>query len=270
MLPERRYAEWRSVAVRRIPAQWIGLAAGVGLSLALSLLIHRIDYGIVMGGLAIAGFVSNRLVARQMAGLRDEGDDQQFGATLVLSREAAYGFDEGLVSFEEGWVVFTGRRCTFSVGAGDVRVIKRGKSELQFGFEGPGGDHKARFALTSSETFAQASLEWIHAARRSEGAVFPPTRPAPSAPSAGAALVGGATIVGLVVLTAAFLQGDPFDRLSAFGGAFVVFGFALAYAYDLRKVLGRIERGEPAGLPFGSRPLGRKRPPLLPPPDVPR
>lgn len=265
MLPERRDAEWRPVATARVPAHCLGLLAGSAAGLAGCLLVHDANYGVYAGAAALGAFVSNRIAARRLARLRDEGGGHQFAATLRLSREGVYGHDEGLVAFEDGYLVYMGRRCAFSLGAADVNEVKIEGGKLEFAFPGPAGRHKVELHTPRHRPFLAAAARWKGQAARSDTPVLPPARPDPNLPVP--LVVGAETLPLLAVALAAWA--------TAPGGALgLVILLALAvliplYAAHQFAALRRLARGEPPRPPLLGR--GRRRrgraPTALPPPS---
>lgn len=241
MLPERRDTEWRPVATARVPAHWLGLLAASATGLPLILLIHKFGYPIYIGAAALGVFVTNRVAARRLAHLRDEGDDRQFAATLRLRRGCAYGHDEGLVAFEDGYLVFMGRRCAFSLGAADVSAVTTEPGKLKFAFPGPAGEYTAEITTTRSEGFGKAMARWKADAARSASPVLPPVHPDPNLPLP--LVVAAETLPVAAVAVAAYATMPPgfFERLFVLALAV----FVPLYAVRLFVVLRRIDREEP-------------------------
>ncbi len=84
MAPKRRYAEWRSVATRRISALWVGMALGGLITVSAAFLTR-------LGGrlwFTFAGFIAHRtstfLTERRLRHLRDDPEGGQFAVTLRL------------------------------------------------------------------------------------------------------------------------------------------------------------------------------------------
>lgn len=244
MLPARRYAEWRPVAVRRWATEWAGMGAGLVTGLAMTLLLRTINYGSVMAALFVARITSGFLVDRQMRELRDEAEGGQFAATLKLGREAVYGFDEGLVAFADGWLVFSGRRCDFSLRSGDVSVKATDSRNLAFAFDGPEGEHRASLLFRGDRRLHNVVLNWMGNHKVAGKPVFPPVVPNPPAYAAVQA-TGFAVLISLafVAIWAHFdLRGLTWPLKLLFGAALPALAL---YFWHVPRALRRLARGEP-------------------------
>ncbi len=264
MLPERRYAEWRLLPERGVPALWVGAGAGLAVCALLFAASRQFNYGFVFLAGFVSKLVSSWVVSRRMEALRDDPRGGQFAAGLLLSREAPYGIDEGLVAFEDGWLVFTGRRCTFSVGRADVEGVKFERSRLEFSFAGPGGTFSAQLDFRSADDLKTAVQEWRREGRRSEGTMLPPVVPNEPARRTIRAIPQVAFAVLLLALVALWIWGVGEGAIAGLilGGTCLLIG--LLYTHDATAALRRIERGEPQGFAFGHRPVGRRSKSLAP------
>jgi len=182
MLPQPRSAEWRAYSDRRWPTQWVGFVAGT-LAFAVSwLFFHKPNFSMMTFCATFGRYVTVRLVDRRMAALRDDPQGGQFAVSLKLEREVCYGFDEGLLSFEEGWLVYHGHRCVFSLPASavDGRAFID-KNTLSFSF-GPDDDPRRAYLMAvSSEKFKEAGLRWKSAECEPGTVILPPSTPSESA-----------------------------------------------------------------------------------------
>ena len=241
----RRYADWRPVATRRMPARLVGALVGAFVFVIGSILLRKPSYPIMMGTTALAAFVSNRVAARRLDALRDEEEDRQFAATLQLKRATAYGHDEGLVSFEDGYLIYMGRRCAFSLGGRDVHVTQTDLTALKFEFRGPGGKHAAHLQLRRNDDFHKAVIAWRSARKSSPESVLPPSLPDPALPRA---LTVFMNALPLLVLSATFLaipSKDQIDRLLLPAIPILLLTIALSFAFVQTLELDRLARGEP-------------------------
>ena len=240
----RRYADWRPVPQRRLPARWIGTAAGAVAFVGIVALWGKPNLPIYMGSVALAALVSNRIAAHRLAALRDEAEDRQFAATLRLACGGAYGHDEGLVAFEDGFLVFMGRRCAFSLGARDVRVGKVAGTELEFEFRGPGGHHEAQLEFRRSARLWSALLDWRKASRRSPERVLPPARPDPGLPRTAFLLADAIPWIAFAVGLVAVTPSGNLDRLLYPVAPLAILAGAALRAAAQAANLARLERGE--------------------------
>ncbi len=139
-----------------------------------------IMYGLFLPGM-IVGTIGMIFAVRQMNGRRPLADLPltvvQVPAAISLRREVAFGVTPGLVSFVDGWLVFSGRALHFSVRREDVMLgIDDGK--CQFQFEGPDGVYVATFRRAK---FQNEWTEWVRSTASVEGLpVYPAVMPAPS------------------------------------------------------------------------------------------
>ena len=241
----RRYAEWRSVATARLPARWIGLAAGCVLFAVGSVALRHPKQIVYMGAVALAAFVSNRVAARRLEALRDEGEDHQFGATLRLMRGTAYGHDEGLLLFEDGYLVYMGRRCAFSLGGRDVKLTKLAENECEFVFRGPEGRHIAHLQWTKNEWAFEAITAWQKARRRSGESVLPPVTPGPSYTRAVVVLVNALPGIALLVAAASSRSNGRFDRWIDGVAIPILSVWIVGSAFSQAQELKRLSVGEP-------------------------
>ena len=245
MRAPRRYSDWRPVAQRRIPARWIGTAVGSLAFVALATWLHHPDQLAYYAAIAAGGFATNRIAARRLKDVRDEGEDRQFAATLRLSRGTSYGHDEGLVAFEDGYLVFMGRRCAFSLGARDVRVTQMSLTEAKFEFRGPHGKHAAHLQWRRNRDLSQAVLGWRAARRRSRESVLPPVLPEPSFPRALIVSMNALPLLALGVAFLALRSAGLTERGIPFIGAAVTLAVAVGLATVQTIELGRLSKGEP-------------------------
>ena len=244
MPPTRRYADWRPVATARMPARWIGLFSGSLAFVALSLLMRNPQHLTYMASVALAAFVSNRVAARRLAVLRDEGEDRQFAATLRLTRGTAYGYDEGLLAFEDGYLVYMGRRCAFSLGARDVSVKKMAENECEFTFRGRKGDHTAHLQWQKNEDVLESIVRWRKAERRSCESVLPPA--VPDSSYSRAVILFVSALPWLVFAVACLLTrwNGPSERLISFGVSSLALVATFVFVRSVARELRRIELGE--------------------------
>jgi len=89
----------------------------------------------------------------------------------------AYGFDEGLLAFEGGWLVYSGRQCSFSVRREDVFGLDSEAKRHGFVFAGPIGRHAAFFEAANQRRLGAAFRAWWRADYVAGVAVFPPAAP---------------------------------------------------------------------------------------------
>lgn len=196
VVPERRYAEWLPAAERRKQSKLIG----AGFALSGSALLLHLALGILLGihaalrdtvwinGLVLAGTITSVAgVVMDRRRFRSEGPVidlpetvSQFRVSVNLRREVVYGVTTGLVSFVDGWFVFSGRGLDFAVRREDVTPgIDDGVAEVQF--EGLGGEiYLARFRRTKFRGEWTEWAEWARSTKSSDGvSVYPPTTPSP-------------------------------------------------------------------------------------------
>jgi hypothetical protein len=173
MHPERRYAEWlpgaRMPRKSRIGQTLQTLCSFVALATLGYGILYRIDFldlfGILLGA-CVASYVIHYVfefldLRRQLARVpsRDlPSATEQFAAVLHLHREVEYGTDEGLVSFIDGWLLFSGRYSNFSLRVGDVRP-HFDEGQTAFHFDGPFGEHRA-ILHPMDEGFMRAWRAW--------------------------------------------------------------------------------------------------------------
>ncbi len=243
----RRYAEWRPVAVQWVPVEWWGAAAGLLTAIFSLAVLRHVSFLTYFGAGVVAYWTNRHLVERRMRGLRDDAEGGQFAAVLRLSRETAYGFDEGLVSFVDGWLVYTGRRCAFSVRREDALWLKADDKRYGFAFEGPAGKHLATLTVTEGGRFGKAYWDWSRAENVEGGPVLPPSVPNETAfvlYRSWAMLVlavFGVVLAGLLVASEAKLGSRIISAL------FVAFALpaTVVYARESRRALSRIADGLP-------------------------
>lgn len=191
MLPERRYAEWLpgAEATVRLPMLFkVGLA-GLGLGTLLlvgsGFLIQIEAFSRYLGWILAAelffcfltimgAVVSTRQSSAHLPPMDDPPAVPHFQATVVLSRELPYGSANGIVSFVDGWLVFTSRSFNFSVRADDVR-FDSDLNTARFEFPGPAGNHTAHFPVRKWES------EWFYWARSKGSGSGIPHYPTPLA-----------------------------------------------------------------------------------------
>lgn len=256
MSPTPRYTDWRPVAIHKWATAWIGLLVSAAAFVMLSLLTRQFNFGFFVLAGVLGRLVNAWLVERQMAPLRDGAQSGQHAAILRLSRETTYAFDEGLVSFEGPWLVYTGRRCTFSVRSSDVRFRTVDRTNLGFRF-GPAEDERtASLTFKAHDALQRQASDWRACRDENEGrAVFPPLVPNETAwnflRSLSAAGLFGA---GLLVAFGLFHRTFPTLLLIAACLSMGAPGVTL-YVTQSRKALRRIASSEPRRPLLWNRPL---------------
>lgn len=247
---ERRYASWKPVAVRRWATEWVGIAAAIATTFIL-LLTAKVNYITFISGGLVYRLVTGFLVERQMIGLRDGADNDQLAVTLRLSRETVYAFDEGLIAFHEGWLVFSGRRCSFSLRPADLIESGINRNGGWLTFRGPAGRHVALFTVREIGAFQREWAAWRKADPPEGEAVLPPSvtnadsRWLPMLWTGTAGLVFlGAIVLGLVKNTALdFLLCALLILVSA-GGAY----YGMAARRALARIAARLPYRRPSRL----------------------
>lgn len=260
----RRYAEWRPVAVRRWATAWVGFLTGAAIFGA-SLLVVAPNYAVVMGATLAGRWVTGWLLQRQMAPLRDGAGAGQFAANLRLARETTYAYDEGLLSFEGPWLVYTGRRCTFSVPASAVKVDAVGPTSLTFRFGEADDERAAHLTVAKDEAFLVAAVAWGANTEEEGGlAVLPPISPNETAFGAIRSFAAFFAFAAILFLVGRALLIQHFGRLYWVCLVLGVPGAALYLAASRRALL-RIASGEPRRpLIWNPTIFGSKNPPELP------
>jgi len=258
MLPEQRYAGWRPMPTRRWVAQWFGFGAGAVTFGVVTLLMGSPNYAVIMVSGFAASYLSGVARERQTAGLRDDPEGGQFAVSLVVSREVTYGYDEGLVSFEEGWLIYSGRRCVFSFPVSAVRDIGIDKKSLTFSF-GPDDDQRtATLSIASNVRFLTAAKAWQSAQETdAQSVVLPPLTVNETAVVAHRSLVA---LTGLA--TCILLLAVPFLQLLRGVTYFVAWAVVAAmgvYLLNESFKLRVLMAGHPRRLPFWRRPIGVRR-----------
>jgi hypothetical protein len=175
--PERRYAEWRLVAIRRVPAQWIGFGIGFLVAAPCLLFLRRGGYIWALLGAFIANWTTGRISQRRTETLRDDPEGDDFGVSLSLRREVLYGNDEGLLSFADGWMIYTGRQCAFSVRRSDVLGVIADSKRHGFQFRGPAGRCTVYFVASENGRLGGAFKAWSEATDVPGTPIFPPVVP---------------------------------------------------------------------------------------------
>lgn len=195
MLPERRHAEWLPggkppkrpvltlvgmggmclgfLAMLSLPVLW---PAGVDRFMPFILGLMAVGYLAMFAGI-VGEF--RRRNERVPLGESPSGVPQ-FPATAVLRREVAYGAEEGLLSFVDGWLVFSGRSLGFSVRRRDVE-LDMDDGGTSFTFAGPHGDHRATLMpLANKRAVQEAWAAWKRAEGEPVGIpLYPPVLPSP-------------------------------------------------------------------------------------------
>jgi hypothetical protein len=263
--PEPRYAEWKPVAIRRWATAWAGIFVGTVFFVAVSVLWRPSQIAFFLSAL-VARYVTATLVDRQLASLRDDATGAQFAVTLRLAREVTYGFDEGLLAFEDGWLVYSGRRCAFSLPASAVKPRVSDKSNLSFGFGPPGDERTAFFTSQSSEKFKRSASDWRNAERvPAEAIVLPPEVPNETAYGLQRFILSLCVVVALV-LGSVLLFAHLRHLNSILTALMLAFGLPIAgiYLLESHRSLKTIEMGLPRRTAIWNRPIGRRaeRPPL--------
>ncbi len=245
MLPERRYAEWRSVAERHVPVAWLASAGGIMVCVPFLFIPHMPGSVLPVLGVGVARWISSKVISRRMQVLRDDADGGQFAASLKLSREVAYAYDEGLVSFEDGWLIFTGRRCTFSIGAADVFGRKWKGSDYYFRFPANDGELKVRMIGFPDTQFRLGILRWEYDARTSESPVYPPRLPQEYLRRRVRRIPLAAALPFALILLALIFSGRP--KLVPFfcWTTLAAAGVGAAYSFRTQRILDRIALGAP-------------------------
>ena len=234
--------------------QWLGFVAGT-LVFAVSWLIFRKpNFAIITFCATFGRYVTVRLVDRRMAALRDDPEGGQFAVSLKLERDVCYGFDEGLLSFENGWLVYHGHRCVFSLPASVVDRKMVDKNTLSFAF-GPDGDQrKAYLMAVSSEEFMKAGLRWKNAECEPGMVILPPSTPAESAFKTlySYAVFAAVSLVGLVGMSYWF----GFRRFEEFIFICALFLVAsVAYTIESGRILRALRDGRMRTRPFWKVPI---------------
>jgi hypothetical protein len=253
MLPEPRYAEWRQVAVRRIPAQWIGFGIGFLVAAVPLMTLQKGGYVWVLIGTYLTHQVTNFISKRRTEQLRDDPEGGDFAVSLSLRREVGYGHDEGLVTFAEGWLVYSGRQCSFSVRHEDVTGVIIDSKRYGFLFRGPAGRSSASLYVSEPGRFGKLFRSWAEASDVQGKPIYPPVVPTEEAMRG----YGYLAVVGLVfsALLAMYSvrQSEPLGHW--FFGSFALIFLLLSSCYGLvgREAVARIQ----AGLPYRRNQLSR-------------
>lgn len=117
------------------------------------------------------------VIRRRVLPLRDlPAAAPQYAVRIALSQSVAYGSDEGLASFVDGWLVFQGQGCAFSFQASDV---KPAGSDAILTFDGPCRPHRLAFEHTE-KGFKKGWEAWRLRSNPPLGdatTVFPPVLP---------------------------------------------------------------------------------------------
>lgn len=253
MKPEPKYAVWRVYADRQIPIYWIGFGTGLAAIAMGCLAIGRIEYFIFMGGTALGHFVNGQLVSRKMSALRDDPEGGQFAVSLRLSRGQTvnYGFDEGLLSFEDGWLVFQGRRCVFSVSAKDVALRSLSKNAFDVTFGPDDQVRQAHFTVFGKPKLIETVTAWTGGPIPEGQGVLPPQTASDSAIKA---LFPLAAIVGLLIVAAIWLLMPTHQgSLLAVVCVSIAALYSLGYLVESARVLRAMRRGDLTAGPFWMR-----------------
>ncbi len=163
----------------------------------------------------------------------------QFRVVASLRREVAYGAEEGLLSFVDGWLVFSGRSLSFSVRTGDV-VLDIDDGGTTFAFAGPHGPHRAvLMPLGNTKEMREAWAAWKRAGGEPDGVpLYPPVLPSPVRRDSPAWRFYVAFLVAMGLLS--------FRALPVVGALEIaVAGLVLYGDLSGRAALRRIESGEP-------------------------
>ncbi len=191
-----RYAEWRSPSAplqSKTRFRWTWKAGLLG------------AYGVVCLGMIIRGLViqqgspfifffcssgfisllgSNREQPWDVLA-DDPAPIDQFRVYVQLKlAELTYGRDAGLVSFVDGWLIFEGRRTSFSIRHEDVDKFHSGQTgQLRLVWEAEGIRYLTEIRLAEEDPnraklFAIGGNEWKGSKILTDGqSVFPPNRP---------------------------------------------------------------------------------------------
>ncbi|RYG25331.1 hypothetical protein EON82_07570 [bacterium] len=253
MLPEQRYAEWRPVAIRRWATSWVGFLSGASLFILLWVLSRSFNYGFFILCAALGRYVTARLVAHQLQELRDDPDGGQYASALRVSREVTYGFDEGLLAFENGWLVYSGRRCAFSLPASAVRVRTIDKTTVAFAFGPPEDERTVHLTTASNERLQQEAAAWRDAESvEGEAVVLPPLRPDETGFAAVKSIAGFAAMAVLILaLCLIFFPGQK-TQLALLTLAVSIPAVGI-YAVEAQRALRRVANGLPRELPIWRR-----------------
>lgn len=262
MHPEFRYADWRPSRVRRWNARWVGIGVAIVVVGLLWAFLPKANGAAFMIAILISQFVSARLLNWQMRRHRDDPEGGQFAAQLRVSREVTYGYDEGLISFVDGWLVYTGLRCTFSLPASAVNVGLTDLSRIFFHF-GPDDDLRgASLAVFPSKEFSKSALEWRMTEDLAANSVVLP--PIVTEPSVLASMRPQAIVTALLfVVSLTVLLSGRFG----FGGfitstiGLVIATLLSVYASERRRVLRILQCPNPAPIAFWGRSIRLKRSP---------
>lgn len=163
-----------------------------------------------------------------------------------------------MLVFEDGWLVFQGRRCSFSLGSGDVVFTKIEKGEMSFQFAALGENHEVRFQTQASLDFKTAAETWKREASKLSGEVFPPLVPNENAQSALKAIA-------MASLTSCLFFGVYewiVQSLSAWVTASLLVVFALGLVLYFRRAteqLARVAQGLPSLPPLWKLSPSRRR-----------
>lgn len=168
-----RYAEWRPLAQRRLDDSPFFLPAAFITVVALGYALGGC-FTLTLAG-AATGSVARIRTRRRLERLRDfPAPIDQIPVRLRLARLHEYAQDEGLVSLVDGWLVFEGRRTSFSLPNAAVEPFSE---EFGFQFEGPGGAFYAALEPTQKAELADAWAAWQESPSPSGAMVLPPTKP---------------------------------------------------------------------------------------------
>lgn len=230
----------------QVPVAWAALTGAV-LACLPFIFIPKVPGALLpFFGVLVAHWISAVIIGRRMRALRDDAHGGQFAASLRLSRETSYAYDEGLVSFEDGWLIFTGHRCTFSVGVADIFDPGWKKGDYRFGFPAYDGELYAWLCGFPTRPFQQAAMEWEAAGRKSGSPVYPPRVPQEFVRQGLRVIPFAAAIPFVVFLLVLVLTGRSTYAAIPFWAGVVAAAVGAAYSFRTRRILDGIALGAPA------------------------
>lgn len=249
----RRYADWKPSPEFQIPAAVLGATAGISAAVLLSVLLSLVsDWVKSRWGFGISGMVSpvalpvcaavghrvmRRINERRAASLRDAPDDGQFAVNATFRREVRYGFDEGLIAFVDGWLIYTGRNCSFSLRKQDVIKFATPDQQVIIDFLGPHHRHVIEFRGADTKAFAKAMREWRHGPVAEGEPIYPPVVADRSAVRLSEMTIGLGIIFGLLAIIVCLLLHKVGVRVvatvlfSSFAIGFLVIGFYMRRSF---------------------------------------
>ena len=252
-----------------MPALAIGSASACGAWIGVALITKGlgdvliptigITFGGMIGNLGLvvamltAGFICRqvltRLSQRRTASLRDVPDEDQFAVSLQIKREVTYAHDEGLLTIADGWLVYEGRHCAFSLRSCDVLSVFSWDPYVRLDFIGPHNRQTLTFRGSDRERLASMLKEWKDGPIAAGEPIFPPVTPDASAFTLARLSIGVGTFLLLGALFA--LTNSTRDRMAVAFLASCLAGALLIYGEGIRQALHRIE----SGAPFKKSPL---------------